>query len=169
MLKLLGAIMLMGATVAIGATKVSEMTLRVHTLEGFSSAFDRICSEISYSLTPLPELFYQLSRTLPDPVNGFFSRCLELGDDLTQTGLESVWTQSLDTLKGLDQGDRRMIAQAGCILGRYDPENQRQSLAFVAQSVDRRLAAAEEKRRNEGRSCAVVAAASGLALIIIFI
>ncbi len=169
MLKLIGAIMMIGATTAIGISKMESMALRVRTLEAFVAAFDRINAEISFSLTPLPEVFYGLARTIPNPVGEFFSRCVALGGDLTEASLYPVWNRALREVKNLLPEDRRIIAQAGNVLGKFDPENQQQSMAAVTEGVRNCLAAAEEKRKNESRTCAALAVASGFALVIIFI
>ena len=169
MLKLIGAIMMIGATTAIGISKMESMALRVRTLEAFVAAFDRINAEISFSLTPLPEVFYRLARTMPKPVDEFFSRCVALGGDLTEASLYPVWNRALREVKNLLPEDRRIIAQAGNVLGKFDPENQQQSMAAVTEGVRNCLAAAEEKRKNESRTCAALAVASGFALVIIFI
>ncbi|MBE6991885.1 MAG: hypothetical protein E7430_04825 [Ruminococcaceae bacterium] len=169
MLKLIGAIMMIGATTAIGISKMESMALRVRTLEAFLAAFDMINAEISFSLTPLPEVFYRLARTMPKPVDEFFSRCVQWGGDLTETSLYQIWNRALREVKSLLPEDRRVLAQAGSILGRFDPENQQHSMAAVVDSVRSCLETAKEKRKNESRVCAALAVASGFALVIIFI
>lgn len=169
MLKLIGAIMMIGATTAIGVSKMEAMTARVQTLEGFAAAFDRINAETQFNLTPLPELFYQLACTMPQPVSSFFESCFQQGGDLTETSLYPVWCRALREVKSLNGDDRRVIAQAGNVLGRFDPENQRQGMSAVADSVKVRLEEAREKRKTEGKTCTTLAVAAGFALVILFI
>lgn len=169
MLKLIGAIMMIGATTAIGISKMEAMSARARTLEAFAAAFDRINAETQFNLTPLPEVFYQLARTMPQPVNEFFAKCVDLGGDLTEIALSTVWNRALREISSLNTEDRRIIAQAGNVLGRFDTENQKQSMAAIIDGVNKRLAEAEEKQKKEGKTCATLAVAAGFALVIIFI
>lgn len=169
MLKLIGSILMIGATTAIGVSKMEAMTARVRALNAFAAAFDMIDAETRFSLTPLPELFYRLAKTLPPPADKFFENCLIRGGDLTETALPSVWSRALKDVNGLLPEDRLLISRAGDLLGRFDPENQYQSLAFVTEGIKSRLSEAEEKRRTEGKTVTTLAVAAGFALVIIFI
>lgn len=132
MLKLLGAILLTTGAAAIGFSAASQLGRRVKNLRALIAALELAERELSFRLTPIPDLLDELSRRAQAPINGFFSRCLDDLDQLGEQSLGQIWNHALiDWPMDLDKEDRTALSELGQVLGRYDGDGQREAIALA--------------------------------------
>ncbi|HIY06723.1 MAG TPA: stage III sporulation protein AB [Candidatus Evtepia faecigallinarum] len=149
MTALLGKVLLLTGCTAWGLLAGSRLGERAACLEEFRQALAALSRELSFSLRPLWELMTQAAAGSRGPAAAFFRVCCAR---FAQGGRESwaeSWQQALAEVPlPLTQADRRLLEEAGQVLGRYDGESQRQALAgLLACLEDRREEARREARR----------------------
>lgn len=149
MTALLGKVLLLTGCTAWGLLAGSRLGERAACLEEFRQALAALSRELSFSLRPLWELMTQAAAGSRGPAAAFFRVCCAR---FAQGGRESwaeSWQQALAEVPlPLTLADRRLLEEAGQVLGRYDGESQRQALAgLLARLEDRREEARREARR----------------------
>lgn len=159
MLKLLGAILIIGSCGALGLSARQSLRERILAVDGFLKALERIESEIAYRLTPSPELIALLARESDDriaPVFRSMERKLGQNDGLS---LAYKWCRALrDDAPGcgLRAEEIGILCDASSFLGRYDSEQQLRSLQLTRKRLTQVRDEAAEDLKNKGnlyRTC----------------
>ncbi len=159
MLKLLGAILIIGASGALGLSARQGLRMRIAAIDSFLKALSRIESEITYRLTPCDELIALLAGEndpYAAPVFQDMAERLTHNDGLS---LSYKWSRALREAGpacGLREEELGILCDAGSFLGRYDSEQQRHSLRLTAARLSAvRDEAAEDLKTKGGlyRAC----------------
>ena len=77
MIKIIGALFLVGGATVLGLSASANLTARARSIEMFSRALGIMRSEIGERLTPLDELMHKLSEISPSPLDAFFKQCFD--------------------------------------------------------------------------------------------
>ncbi|MGI6497496.1 MAG: stage III sporulation protein AB [Oscillospiraceae bacterium] len=170
MFRLIGAALVLigGAGVGVGAAK--ELGRRTGTLSAFLAALDRMEAELTFRLTPMPELLSRLSGDLEGPVGMFFSQCEQGLSALGDVPFSKVWNQALQE-EGLAllPEDRVPLEQLGAVLGQYDVEGQRNAMEGVRHQLTLCLEAAKRKQGKIGRVYRALGISAGVLCILLFL
>ncbi len=162
MLRLLGAVLVVGGAGALGLLAAQKLRRRVENLRAMTGALELAERELSFRLPPIPDLFSSLERRAPAPAGACFGRCLAGMDRLGEDSLGTLWREAVEeTLPDLAPEDREELAELGEVLGRYDGEGQRQALALTRARLERNLERAEADRDSRGRLCAALGLTAG--------
>ena len=166
------AILIIGATAAVGLSSVWRMGARIRVLSGLIAAVETMKSEICDRMTPIPELLEQLAREADAPVDQLFHRAIrEMGD----IGIQSfyfIWKAAVEGASPaleLTKEERQALIDLGRTLGRYDTEQQRDAFVYTLRRLESHLRRAEEERAKRGRVHAVMGVAVGVFVVIILI
>lgn len=152
MLKILGVLLLVGGAGALGLLAAGKLQRRVQALRAVIGALELAERELSFRLTPIPELFAALERRALSPASACFGRCLAGLDRLGEESLGTLWREAVEeTLFDLSPRDRESLVQLGEVLGRYDGEGQREAVALTRTELTRALEGAETDRDTRGR------------------
>lgn len=148
MTAILGKILLFCGCTYLGLDHALQRKRRTACLQAFRQALASIGRELTFSLRPVSDLLARAAQQ-DGPVGAFFAAC---GQHFITSGGESwsdSWTAALETVPlPLQDADRRLLTQAGDILGRYDGENQRQALETLLSQLSAAAGdAAEEEKR----------------------
>ena len=170
MLRWLGAILVAGATSAAGLAAIQRLGARVRLLSAFVTALDVMLAEITFNLTPLPELMSLLSRRSAPPARSFFLHCACLMKRLGEEPFLTLWQKAVGDM-GAEwrAGERDVLMDLGAVLGRYDHKAQARAITLAKSRMEALLARAEGERARQGRIFGALGAASGLAIVIILI
>ena len=170
MLKLLGAVLLTAGAAAMGFSASAQLGRRVKSLRALLGALELADRELSFRLTPIPELLDELSRRSQSPACGFFGRCLDGLDRLGERSLGQLWEEALaDWPMDLAEEDREALAELGQVLGRYDGEGQREAIALTRARLEGNLTAAEADRDGRGRLYQALGMAAGSFFVILLL
>lgn len=168
MLKLTGALLVAGGVSALGFAAAGGLTRRVRTLSALAGALALMERELSFRLTPMPELLERLAERAAPPADALFVYCRAGLDRLGETSLDELWREGLETLS-LRDGERLALEHLGAVLGRYDGEGQRAALAEAREELEQALAEAREERSRLGRMYRVVGTAAGTVLAVLLL
>ena len=170
MLKLLGAVALAGGAAALGFSASAQLERRVRTLRTLLGALEVMEREVSFRLTPMPELLSALADRAAQPVGRFFAHCRDGLEDLGEKRLEDLWHEALEAVPmDLGEEERQVLGDLGGVLGRYDGEGQREALALTRTQLGGCLVRAAEERKRLGRVYGALGLAAGAFLVILLL
>ena len=170
MLKLLGALLLLGGGLALGLGAVGELDARSRGLAAVAASLNLLEGELAFRLPPMPDLLETLSRRAPPPANSFFAVCGRGMDRLGERPFEAIWTDALEKEPmGLAEEDRSALRELGPVLGRYGPEDQRRAAEAVRMRLEAAAERVRERRRREGRAYGTLGLAMGAFVTILLL
>ncbi len=170
MLRLIGAALILVGGGGVGMGAARELGRRSETLSSFLAALDQMEAELSFRLTPMPELLGRLSAESKGPVSAFFSRCREGLSSLGDTPFSQVWNQALQEEKlALLPEDRIPLEQLGAVLGQYDVEGQRNAMEGIRHRLGTCLETARETQGKIGRVYRALGISAGVLCVLLFL
>lgn len=168
MLRLAGALMVAGGMSTLGFLAAGGLGRRVRALRALAGALELMERELSFRLTPMPELLEGLAKRAPPPADGLFARCRAGLADLGERSLGELWREGLAEFPL--KGDERLLLEGlGEVLGRYDGEGQRSALREARSALEGMLEEAQAERVRLGRVYQVTGTAAGAALAILLL
>ena len=168
MLRLAGAVLLAAGPAVIGFHAARRLARRPRLLRELAAALEQMEREISFRLTPLPELFVRLSQEYSGPVGALFSCCARDMDDLGQRSLSQIWRQALtEATLDLDSRGQRALEELCEVLGRYDGDGLRGALRQTCGELTAAAEEAERERERKGRMDQVLGLTTGALLVIL--
>lgn len=127
MLKLLGVVLIIGASTALGFSAKQRLARRVSVLTQFIQVLDVMAAEVAERQTPLPDIIYQLTTEGGEDSKRFFT---ELHQRITQEdGLSFSYrwqttARDLADELGLENDEVQILRDAATYLGRYQADQQ---------------------------------------------
>ena len=170
-MNIVGAVLIIGATAAVGLSSVWRMSTRVRVLTGLLSAVETMKNEICDCMTPLPELIEQLTREAAPPVDRLFYRVAKEMADIGMERFYFLWKRAVEETGELEltEQERQTLIDLGRSLGRYDTEEQRSAFAYAQRRLEGYQRQAEAERAKQGRVHAVLGIAVGVFVVIILL
>jgi len=171
MLRLIGALLVIGATGTFGLSSMRRMSRRVRTLRTLITALETMKSEICDRMIPLPELIDFLAAETASPVDQFFLRLREEMGNLGTERFSYIWSEAVVQTSELAllEHEAQTLSDLGKSLGRYDIEDQRHVLSYTQRRLEGYLDKAEEARRTQGKVHAVLGLSVGLFVVLILL
>lgn len=169
MLRVLGALLLMGGCTGVGQAQVRRLNRRVNTLRSISNALEIIERELEFRLPPTEELFVVAELRSEQPVSGFFRVCIE-GLKQGHEPIAEIWRRAvLEKLEELKKNEKECLFTLGTVLGRYDEEGQRQAIKKTREELAQALSSARNERHSQGKVYSVLGATAGALLVILLL
>jgi len=171
MLNVVGAVLIIGATAAVGLSSVWRMRARVRVLSGLIVAIEAMKNEICDRLMPIPELLEQLARESDVPVDQLFHRAIREMADIGIQSFYFIWKAAVESAQTLEltKEERQTLIDLGRTLGRYDTEQQREALTYTLRRLEGHLRRAEEECTKHSRVHAVLGIAVGVFVVVILL
>ena len=172
MLKLLGAILIIGSCGALGLSARQDLRTRIAAIDGCLKALERMESEIAYRLTPSGELIGLLAKEGDGQIAPVFQ---SMADQLSRNdglSLAYKWSRALRETGptcGLKSEEIGVLCDASAFLGRYDSEQQLQSLRLTRSRLDAVRGEAAEDLKNKGNLYRTCGLAFGLLAVIVLL
>ena len=171
MLKLAGALILMAGASSIGFGAAAQLRARVTSLRALIGGLELMERELSFRLTPMPDLLAVVAKRAQAPACYFFARCRDSLDRLGEKSLGELWREALDAEPDLllSGEETLVLAGRGEVLGRYDGDGQREALESALAELARCLKRAEEDRNRLGRMYGVLGMGAGALTVILLL
>ena len=130
MLRLAGVVLLMAGAAGLGLGAAGQLRRRVESLRTLTGALEQAERELSFRLTPMPELMERLARQAGEPARFLFAHCRDHLWELGEKSFGELWREALEGESDLLLGDREreVLSGLGDVLGRYDAAGQREAL-----------------------------------------
>lgn len=169
MLRWVGAALVFAGFGALGLLSAGRLSGRVKALQSMTAALEQMERELTFRLASMPELLESAARAAGPPTDGFFRRCLEEMGRLGEKSLAEIWGESLDRAGELGQPALAALRELGTVLGRYDGESQKESLAAACSELERCLQQARAERERLGRVYTALGMTAGAVLAILLL
>lgn len=124
----LGAMMILVGFGGVGLAIISGLNRQVVLFRSMIQALDYMEREISFHLTPLPQLYRGLSSHVSKPLSTAFAWMADGLEALQCSSAEELWEQSLSQLEFGSEGLAYLLP-LGQVLGCYDADHQCKAMA----------------------------------------
>ena len=143
----------------------------MESLRTLTGALEQAERELSFRLTPMPELMERLARQAGEPARFLFAHCRDHLWELGEKSFGELWREALEGESDLLLGDREreVLSGLGDVLGRYDAAGQREALQAAGAELERCLRRAEEDRDRLGRVYTALGLGSGAMLALMLL
>lgn len=171
MIKLAGALILMLGASGIGFGAAAQLRAKVSSLRALIGALELMERELSFRLTPMPDLLAGVAQKAQEPACYFFARCRDSLEQLGEKRLGELWRESLDAEADLLLSSEETLIMAGLgeVLGRYDGEGQRQAIQSALTELQHCQLRAEEDVSRLGRMYSVLGMTAGALTVILLL
>lgn len=172
LLKLLGSVLVMGASAYLGFALSKECAARPAQLRTLQSLLQMLENEISYLSSVLSEAFLKIGKNAGDETGSFFFDTVSLlaaGHGLTAA---QAWEQSVDRNIGrtaLKREDGEILKAFGKLLGSSDVEGQLKNIRLTLDHLKLQEKKAEDNRRRNEKMYRSLGVLGGLAIVIILL
>ncbi len=172
MLKLIGALLIVGACGYTGFAVAKKYRLRPKELRFLRSALQMLETEIAYGATPLPDAFELVAARCDKSVAALFALTKELlvgGDGITAG---EAWNEALNRFQrksALNSGDAAILRSLGVNLGISDREDQIKHLHLAQEQLRTEAAKAEDEAAKNVKLYNYLGFLGGLTIVLIFI
>ncbi|QHS22727.1 stage III sporulation protein SpoAB [Virgibacillus sp. MSP4-1] len=170
-MKWIGAMLFLLATTQAGFDIAKRLSDRPQQIRQLKNALQILEAEIVYGQTPIHEVFYQLSKQIPEPLSDFFSE-LHNRLSVSQTTLYDIWNPTLKEIwkqSAMKKAEREIMDQFGKTLGQHDFTQQQKHIQLALTHLERELANAEEEKYRYGRMAKSLGVLTGLFVILLLI
>lgn len=163
MLRLIGTILVVGASAALGISARQRLVQRVRVLEQLIESLHRIAAELDERQTPLPELIGWLAQEGGPDSRKFFAemqRRIRTEDGLSFPYRWQTTARDMAPELGLADEETAVLRNAAAYLGRYQAEQQLFGLRHTSARLEAIHAQAVRELQAKGsvyRACGIAA------------
>lgn len=170
MIRLMGALLTVGGGAFLGFDAHRRLNRRARVLRQLAGALEQMDREISFRLTPMPQLMEELADDYLPPVGELFANCRKGMDQLGERSLAEIWRQALaDTPLDLEGRAAGILDELGEVLGRFEESSLRSALARAGVELAREAELAREDGEKRGRMYQVLGLTCGGLLVILLL
>ncbi len=167
MIKIIGALIITGATSLLGIYKSVGLKNRVLYLCEFKTALSLLKSEIVFAGNCLEKAFMNISKT--SRASWVFETAAK---NIDGCGVKKAWENSVlmyaDKMS-LKNEDVKVLQLLGAQLGMTDKENQIKNIVYVSELVDSRIRKAEQEYLSTAKLYRSMGVLSGLFISVVLI
>lgn len=164
----LGAIFVAAASTTFGVIPVLNLRRHIRLLDGLCSSLRIMAAELGTRLRPLPELICELAAK--GGTAGAFYGCLaEKLQRLGETDFSALWSDSIEGLALLSADELSALDSLGTVLGRYELNEQLESIELCLDALSRSAALLRESYPDRRRLLLGLSAEAGFMTLIVLI
>lgn len=168
MYKYAGIFMISAACASFGVISAADMKRHIELLTALCGSLRYISAEIGTRLRPLPELIAELADR-GGAAGEFYTRLAEKLDSIGEVDFSALWASSLGCLTTLNRDELSAIRALGDVLGRYELNEQLESIDICLDSLNRSLRDLQAQYPERRRLVLGLSAASGILVLIVLI
>ena len=169
MLRGIGCLLILCGTCFLAGTAVKKGKQRVVMLRDLIDGLEKLGRELSFRLTPLPELLRMIGRELEGPVGTFFLNCgvaVTKGD----APMREIWEKEGQTLQGyLSEQPLDVFLRIGRFLGRSDWQEESAYLVAAVHQLKEILKEEQTELSRRGQLYRTLGPAAGGILILLLL
>jgi len=171
-INIIGMIITLGASTALGLYLASLGTFRQQDLLAFKKALLILKSEIEYIATPLPQAMANIADRTANPVSqlfAHFAQRLKQNED-GETAYQ-LWISAIEVHKNkafLTDEDWEVIGNFGKTLGYLDKQMQVDSIHFTIDYLDAHISQLQESNAKNKKMYQSLGVIGGILLLVIF-
>jgi len=170
--KIIGIILTLGASTALGLYLASLGAFRQQDLLEIKKALLILKSEIEYIATPLPQAMANIAARTASPIAqlfAYFANSLKQNED-GETAYR-LWISAIEAHKKrafLHEEDWEIIGNFGKTLGYLDKQMQVDSIHFTIDYLDAQISQLQESNAKNKRMYQSLGVIGGILLLVVF-
>lgn len=169
MLRLLGCILVCAGTSFLGWRAAQNRKEKVRLLQDTIDALEKINRELSFRMTPIPQILQTVGLEVGGLAGTFFIRCGKKAEE-GERSLADIWKQEGSLLCGkMEEKAADVLMRLGCFLGRCDWQQERESIMAAAEELKRFLQEERVESLRCGRLYRTLGVAAGGMLVILLL
>ncbi|MCI9176453.1 MAG: hypothetical protein HFH49_16275 [Lachnospiraceae bacterium] len=171
MLKLLGSILVLSASLLYGWKVNEEQKEHVEQLIAMKEMFLMLQGEISYARTPLREAFLQIAAQGKEPFSGFLKQAAE-GMREQEGSMGEFWGRLVDEAAGefyFTREEQGLLKRAGENFGYLDVQMQLKNLELYMEQAEVFIQNAQKELKDRQKIARTLSLMCGLFLVILLI
>ncbi len=170
MLKIFGFVMVMLGSFGFSLLSVKRLSERITALQSMLEALNYLECELDFSMDAMPQILFNTASRASGSVAAFFEFCGRELRDNAEREFSHIWRQAVEErMNALHHSDIVELLALGHVLGRFDAEHQKKSIAVVCNNLQKCLDSAKEEKSRQGKVYGVVGVAVGFCLTIILL
>ncbi len=164
-----GAFLLLAGLGWAGWSAGRDLARQTALLRELMDGLARMEREMSFRLTPMPDLLDLIGQEAAPPLDCFFARCAQCARG-GEVPFGEGWQEAAEMLEGnLDPAAISCILRLGRGLGRCDSEGESRLLGLALTELGDILKRAEKESHSRGRLYSVLGLTAGAFLVILLI
>ncbi len=168
-IKIVGAILVVVGCGGFGLMVARNHKREVYALQQLIMALEYMENELSYQLTPLPEVCRKITNICSGTIKRFFASLAEEMESQITPDVDRCVIATLQNVRDIPKHAASNIRDMGCSLGRFHLEGQKNAIRSVKDSCRRTLETITKNQEERIRSYQTLALCTGAALAILFI
>lgn len=169
MIRLLGSVLIMGATLWCGAYFAMKEKYRLQELEELQRALLYLQGQIGYLSAPLAEALESVSRKMGGQLGGIFQKAAEQLAARQGETAEEIWQkiwreEAVHTFLTMEDLDALLVF--GRSLGYLDKTQQENSIRLLLRYIEDALAQGRKRLEKNGRLYYGMGCLSGLLIVV---
>ena len=169
MVRIVGALLVLGAAVYSGACFAQRERYRLQELQELERASIALQGQISYLAMPLPELMESIGQKAQGALREIFLETAFRMRERAGESAEGIWSAVWEKRKGetfLTAQDVEAVLLFGKTLGYADREQQAGSILLFRRYLEETMAQGKRRLEKNGRLYYSISGLSGLLLIV---
>lgn len=139
-------------------------------LRALVQALELVERELDFCLRSTKDMLWSAAVRSPEPAAEFLRVCAQGMDTLDGQPFSGLWRKAAsERLTALKPCDFEVLMSVGAVLGRYESEGQRNSVALARTKLNEQLSDAVEERRRQGRVYGALSVTAGAFLVIMLL
>jgi stage III sporulation protein AB len=170
MLKLLGAILILGSTTGAGFRTARHFADRPRQIRQVRHSLSLLETEITYGARRLDDVCEQIASREKGPVRELFHRCSEHLRHRDGISTFSCWKQAVEEVwpqTSMKSSEREILLDFGKTLGVSDREDQLQHLARVQANLQVEEAQARDEQSRYEKMCKSLGILGGALIVLL--
>lgn len=172
MLKILGCLMILGASTGIGFSYGERFKKRTKQLNELERCINQLQNEIVYTHTPLPEAILDVSKKSINPIKDIFEQVSSLlffnEVDNVYEAFKNVIDKEKDNLN-LKKEDISVILDLTKTLGESDIGGQQRMFSLTLENLKKQLKSSEDSMKKNVKMYRYLGITLGAMLVIILV
>ncbi|MGH4138018.1 stage III sporulation protein SpoIIIAB [Clostridium sp.] len=147
MIKIIGCVVILGASTLIGIVYSQRLKYRVFQLTEVQRAVYQLQNEITYVHTLLPDAFKSIAHKSKEPIKELFNKTSELLSDNDYENVYEAVNSAMDTVKSrlyLNSDDINVILDLSKTLGESDIEGQNSIFELTIGNLKKQIKISED-------------------------
>lgn len=171
-LKLLGSLMVLGASTYLGFALSAQCGRRPHELRTLQGLLQILENEMGYMSNLLCSAFERIAASSHDSVTVFFTQTVDILRRGDGTSASKAWEEAVKGNIGetsLNREDGEILLSFGNMLGSSDLEGQIKNIRLTLAQLKVQEEKAEESRKQNGKLYRNIGVLGGIAIVILLI
>lgn len=167
--KWIGSVLIIGSSILFGANQTIRQSTEIRLLSAFSRIINDMIRELTYHLTPLPELISISTKLSPPVIRNVFSLLIEHLNQQILPDAESCMNAALREFDIPYDHLQKVLLLFASSIGRFDLDGQIKGLELTNEQCNQEIQSMKSNQTERARSTRVLCLCAAVALVILLI